>query len=180
MTDRMNIKLRPASVEDLPFMAEMLVEAAYPPLIDPKPTPRQALEDPMAGRYLRDWGRIGDVAVIAESPGEPVGAAWFRRLTAAEPGYGYVADDIPEIAIAVRGDRRGTGVGRSLLAALIDAAAERGERALSLNVSNANPVAAHLYATAGFVRVSGDDRRTQMVLSLQWESDPQGRQSPSV
>jgi hypothetical protein len=44
--------------------------------------------------------------VILEDVGSgtptPVGGAWLRTFTADDPGAGFVADDIPEVAIAIR------------------------------------------------------------------------------
>ena len=151
---------------DYPFLAEMLVEAGYPPSVMPRPTPAHALANRFAGLYLFNWGRPGDRGVIVEVEDRPIGAAWYRRFPAAEPGYGFVADDVPEIAIALVVDQRGRGVGQRLLAALIDAAVSSGERALSLSVSARNPAAVAIYTKAGFVRVGGDDDSPTMLLDL--------------
>ncbi len=67
-------------------------------------------------RYVADWGRAGDVALCAlDRRDEPVGAAWYRRFSAGAPGYGYVADDVPELAIAVYPEFRRQHVGSLLL-----------------------------------------------------------------
>jgi ribosomal protein S18 acetylase RimI-like enzyme len=147
-------------------MAAMLVEAAYPPWIDPKPTPDEALSDPHVARYLRSWGRAGDLGVIAEDASGPIGAAWCRLLPASEPGYGFVAEDVPEISIAVRAEHRGEGVGQRLLTALIEDASSQGIRALSLSVHALNPAAVHIYERAGFVRLGGTDTLRVMQLTL--------------
>ena len=154
---RDDLEIRSATAADVEFLAEMLVEAAHPPWFDPKPTPRQAVDDEVVGRYLADWGRRGDTALIAFAAGQPIGAAWYRRFSEAEPGHGFVAADIPEVAIAVVADWRGRGVGRALLTSLVTAARLADERALSLIVSAGNPVARHLYESLGFRRVSGSD-----------------------
>ncbi len=39
-------------------------------------------------RYTENWGRPGDVAVIAMEGGHPIGAAWVRLFSAARPGTG--------------------------------------------------------------------------------------------
>ncbi len=71
------------------------------------------------------WGRAGDVALSAlDRRDEPVGAIWMRRFDADAPGYGYVADDIPELAIGVYPEFRGQRVGTLLMGSLI-ARAER-------------------------------------------------------
>ena len=121
---------------------------------------------PIRRRYLRSWGRAGDLGVIAEDASGPIGAAWCRLLPASEPGYGFVAEDVPEISIAVLAEHRGEGVGRRLLTALIEDASSHGVRALSLSVHVLNPVALHIYERAGFVRVGGTDTMRVMLLTL--------------
>lgn len=159
--------VRAAIDSDLPFMALMLVEAAYPPWTDPKPTVADTLADPQAGLYLQAWGRPGDRGVIAVDDGaRPLGAAWYRHFAADAPGYGFVSEDVPELAIAVVLEARGRGVGRAVLGGLIATAREGGELALSLDVSALNPIAVRLYRSLGFVRVGGTDENPVMVLRL--------------
>lgn len=168
-------RIRHVGAGDLPFLAEMLVEAAYAPGTHPKPTPAQALAEPAVGRYLRDWGRTGDVGLIAEDDaGRSLGAAWYRRFPAEEPGYGFVAPDVPEVAIAVRDGARAKGIGSALLAALIEAARIGGERAVSLSVNPRNEVALRLYQSVGFVEVArpaGDPSTLLLFLLAPPEAD---------
>ncbi len=100
-------------------------------------------------RYVEGFGRAGDGGVIAEAGGEPAGAAWYRLLPAADAGYGYVADDIPEVTIGVAAAHRGRGVAAELLERLKAAAAAEGLRALSLSVEPDNH-ALRIYERAGF------------------------------
>ena len=67
--------------------------------------------------------------------------------------------------MAVLASRRGPGVGRRLLVALIETARQRGRRALSLSVEDGNP-AVRLYAEVGFRAVSRDGNSTTMLLEL--------------
>src|SRR3954451_34810 len=60
-------------------------------------------------RYVEGFGRPGDIGVLAEVAGQPAGAAWCRLLTGDGRGYGYIADDVPELAIGVAGADRGGG-----------------------------------------------------------------------
>lgn len=151
------ILVRP-SVEDEEFMREMLYEAVHWGAGEsgPKPPPEELLAEPGLSRYLAGWGREGDFAVVAEDPrsGRKVGAAWYRLFPVDAPGYGFVDATIPDIAIAVVPERRGTGVGRALLRALMAAARSNGFAAISLSVQKSNKVAARLYEKSGFVRVS--------------------------
>ncbi len=150
--------LRDAAAGDEPFLRRMLLLAAYRPGAEPPPVPDDVVE-----RYIEGWGRRGDVGVMAEDGGRAVGAAWFRVFTADRPGHGFVAADIPELAIAVEPAARGRGVGHGLLAALIERAAGRGLRGLSLSVSTDNAAALELYRRIGFAPVRVDGSSLTMV-----------------
>ena len=145
---------------DPAFLAEMLYEAVnwYDDGAEERPPFDALLAQPEIARYVVAWGRPGDVALCAlDRRDEPVGAAWYRRFTAAEPGYGYVADDVPEISIGLYPEARGQHVGSLLFGALVARAQRDGERALSLSVNPKNP-AKRLYVRYGFevVGESGD------------------------
>ena len=134
--------IRIATHADRAFLERMFLAAAR--------VPASAIrENEQLARYFDAWGRDGDFALIA---GDHLGAAWWRLFPANAPGYGYVADDIPELGIAVEAEHRGRGIGRALLEALQNAARERGHRALSLSVQPDNP-ARRLYERAGFTPV---------------------------
>lgn len=157
------LQLRPASSEDLPFLATMLGEAAVWRPDKPTPTAEQVMADPRYGLYLAGWKRHGDHGLVAEQRG-PVGAAWYRTYTEASHGHGFVAEDVPELAIAVIGPRRREGIGRRLLDGLIEASAAQGWPALSLSVAENNP-ARRLYESAGFVVVDQHGHTCTMVRS---------------
>jgi len=146
------LDLRPVAAADLPFLIEMTVLAAFAP----EAAPDRAEEMPYVVRWVEDWGRDGDVGVVAWWHGERIGAAWCRILDEV-----LVRDEagspLPEIAIAVRAEHRSRGIGTALLAALADRAGAAGRPTLSLAVHTLNP-ARHLYERAGFVtvRTEGD------------------------
>src|SRR5262249_49302871 len=106
-----------------------------------------------------------DEGVVAERDSRPVGAAWYRRFSAAAPGYGFLDEATPEISIAVTPDARGRGVGTALLQALCDRARGEGLHALSLSVERDNP-AIRLYLRAGFVEVEGTADACTMRIDL--------------
>src|SRR3990170_3089770 len=82
-----------------------------------------------------------DTAVLAIDldGGGRLGAAWYRLMTYEEPGYGFVDDQTPEVALAVVPDHRGRGLGGALLRELREAARSQGYSALSLSVEKGNP-----------------------------------------
>jgi GNAT superfamily N-acetyltransferase len=156
-----DVRCRPAGVEDVPFLATMLGEAAVWRPDKPTPTADEVMADPRYARYLTGWPRHGDHGLVAEQDG-PVGAAWYRTYTEANRGYGFVAADVPELSIAVIASRRHEGIGRRLLADLIDASVAQGWSAVSLSVREDNP-ARGLYESAGFVLVEAHGTSWTMV-----------------
>lgn len=143
------VQCRPAEFGDFTFLATMLGEAAVWRPDKHTPTADEVMADPRYAMYLEAWPRQGDYGLIAEHDG-PVGAAWYRTYTEASHGHGFVAEDVPELSIAVIAPCRRRGIGRRLLVELIEASVAQGYRALSLSVAVANPARA-LYESAGFV-----------------------------
>jgi GNAT superfamily N-acetyltransferase len=102
--------LRPES-RDVSFVNEMLVAACFPPG-RPLPTVDAALAHSHAVRWLRPLVGAADVAVLALRNGRRVGAAVGRCFPDADPSWGVVAADVPELAMAVVPEERGRGVGQ--------------------------------------------------------------------
>jgi GNAT superfamily N-acetyltransferase len=157
---------RLATVADEPFLWTMLYEAAYWNEAEPRPAWETFLADDHNRRYLDDWGRPGDAGVVAITEGGmSAGAAWYRLFAAERPGWGFVAEDVPELSIAVLPALRGKGIGTTLLRALIDEGKRAGFSALTLSASQANP-AVRMYERAGFVVVGREGNSVTMVRSL--------------
>ena len=159
------VRVRPARVDDEPFLWRMLATTANLPPVEPPPV-EHVMADPGIAPYVAGWGRSGDAGVIAEVEGSPVGAAWFRRYDADHPGYGFVDASIPEISIGVDAAWRGRGVGRALLEALLDTARAEGQGALSLSVDHRNAPALALYRSIGFREVGGSAANPTMLVRL--------------
>jgi ribosomal protein S18 acetylase RimI-like enzyme len=145
-----DIVVRRAGADDAGFLAQMLAHAmAWRPGSTPPPETTVR-----ASRYVVGWPRAGDGGLVAEAgvSGEgdrDVGAAWYRVMTADDPGYGFVDGDTPEITIGVVPSWRRRGVGRRLLVALLEVARADGHHALSLSVEHDNG-ARRLYESIGF------------------------------
>jgi ribosomal protein S18 acetylase RimI-like enzyme len=142
--------IRRGGRQDVRFLRDMLHHAYYWRERSPGDGP-----GPVA-RYVKGWGRPGDTALIAIEDGFPVGAGWYRLFREDSPGYGFVDDRTPELAIAVVPSRRGHGVGDALLNALCERAQAEGHRALSLSVERSNSALVSFYEKHGFRRVHED------------------------
>ena len=86
-----------------------------------------------------------------------MGAAWYRLFRRDLPGYGFVDEETPELAIAVVPSRRGRGIGEALIEALCERARDDGYHALSLSVERGNAALVAFYEEHGFARVGGAD-----------------------
>ncbi len=153
--------LRPATADDFTFLTEMLLEA-YNWDGTPSFTLDKLRAEDKAWRYVAGWPRASDFGVIAEIDGTPAGAAWARLLTAERPGYGYIADDVPELSLGVSPAFRRRGIARALMTELIRTSPYK---RLSLSVDPAN-TAAKLYRSLGFETVGTVETSETMVLEL--------------
>ena len=155
--------IRPAgsSGDDVRFLERMVCMAARwrTEELDDGP-----LSDPAVRRYVERWGRAGDTALIVEDEaGGRLGAAWYRLFSARAPGFGFVDEDVPELAVAVDPRSRGRGLGTALLEALVKRARSESFPGISLSVEDGNP-SARLYASMGFADVRHEGNATTMLL----------------
>jgi GNAT superfamily N-acetyltransferase len=159
--------IRAARAEDLAHIQWALYAALdWDPSRRRLPPFEAVLEHPEAARYHEGWGRAGDLGVIAELDGSVAGVAYCRLFTDDDHGQGYVDDETPEIAIAVRDGYRGEGIGAQLLTALAQLARDNGFAQLSLSVDAANP-AQRLYERVGYRAIAADDSGVLMVMRLE-------------
>jgi GNAT superfamily N-acetyltransferase len=159
------VKLREAGSEDVDAIKWALYAALDWDTARRLPPFELVMAHPEAARYHRDWGRPGDLGVIAEADGAVAGVAYCRLFTEDDHGHGYVDDATPEVAVAVDADRRGEGVGTLLLTALADLARRNGIDRLSLSVDTANP-ARRLYDRLGYRELAEDGGGVRMLIEL--------------
>ena len=154
-----DFRIRGVDEFDLEFLEQMFVVAA-------DWNPERALgeahwrSERMMEKYVGAWRDGSDFGFIVEADSEPLGAIWMRYFDAADPGYGFVDEQTPEITLGVREGFRGQGVGSALLLAAQEAAPAR----LSLSVEDGNR-AIQLYESVGFVPVGRVGNSTTMLWS---------------
>jgi GNAT superfamily N-acetyltransferase len=149
--------IRAAGAQDVRFLRDMLRHAYYWRIDESADLP--------VARYVLGWGRPGDAGLVALDDANPVGAAWYRLFSRAEPGFGFVDESTPELTIAVVPSRRGKGFGHELMTGLLERARRGGYHALSLSVAKDSPAVA-LYERYGFRPVAEPDDALTMVAEL--------------
>lgn len=125
--------LRSAEGEDRSFLEQLLVQA-YNWDGQQRVTLDQVRTDSLHRKYLEGWKQLGDVGVLAYGPdGEMAGGAWARAVPREQAGYGWVAPDVPELAMAVLPGFQGKRLGARLLDACLNALREEGFHQVSLS-----------------------------------------------
>jgi ribosomal protein S18 acetylase RimI-like enzyme len=125
-------------------------------------TYRDVDEDPDLRHYTVFRPGRGDLGFVAKRQGLAVGVVWALLLGAEDPGYGFVADDVPELSVCVWSGYRGQGIGGRLLRQALGEARRRGLARVGLSVEAGNP-SVHLYRAAGFRPLPGAAEGTMAV-----------------
>jgi GNAT superfamily N-acetyltransferase len=159
------VVVRPVVAEDTPFLQRMLYEAVNTRPGKTWPAFEVSMREPRNRRFWFEWGRDGDVGVVADHEGRAIGAAWIRRF---EGDDLEAVDDpsIPVMAIGIERDHRSVGVGGLLLDGLIESARRARVEVMALTVNTWNEPALRLYAGRGFEESARTDRAVRMHLRL--------------
>jgi GNAT superfamily N-acetyltransferase len=108
-----------------------------------------SVAEALAALVRRGWPREGEGIWVAEADGERAGA-----IVLSDEGRG-----VSRLRLFVlRPEFRGAGIGRSLLAALLERARAAGYERIELDTFSELRAAASLYRGAGFERVSAERR----------------------
>ncbi|MBQ3459948.1 MAG: GNAT family N-acetyltransferase [Solobacterium sp.] len=144
---------------------EILKDFLYDAIFIPegiKAPDRSVIELPELRVYYEDFGSgPADCCMAAEEEGNIIGAVWSRIM----PDYGHVDDETPSLAISVRKEYRGRGIGTSLLKEMLAVLKKRGYPKVSLSVQKANP-AVRLYRRCGFQTVAETAEEYIMIRDL--------------
>jgi ribosomal protein S18 acetylase RimI-like enzyme len=135
------VRIRSLEVSEEEFLKEMLIEAIYLPPSEKEKLSRDIIYHPDLNIYFENWGRPGDLAVVAETDfkRQLVGCAWGRLFKSDRKGYGFINEDIPELSLSVKPSFRNRGIGTQLIRIIIDEYRRMGFDSLSLSVSKINP-----------------------------------------
>lgn len=157
MTGSSTVTVRPASRDDLPVVAEIAAHYVLHTVstFQTEPLPLAGWEE--RWESLREAGRPFLVVTVPGAPGLPDDVAGFAYVGSwrERPAYAATGED----TIYLAPGREGRGLGRSLLTALLDAAAQAGVRELVAVVSDADsPASVVLHEKLGFRQVGRLER----------------------
>jgi len=140
---RMGILVRPISVEDIrsfwKALDDVARERSYLALLEAPPL--EEVERTVRANIDQHHG----IHLVAIESGEVIG--WCDIRPGKQPGFTHAG----RLGMGVRLNYRNRGIGRRLLAAALEDAANLGLARIELEVFSANIPAIHLYRTFGFV-----------------------------
>lgn len=126
---------------------------------------KAAIHLPELSRYIKDFGQVEDLCLVAVWHGKLIGAIWTRIFSESEKGFGYVDSITPELSMSVLQAYRHQGIGTRLLEAMIDKLAQHNFEQVSLSVDKIN-YALKLYQKIGFEVVESDEKSATMIKRL--------------
>ena len=129
------------------------------------PFPLELVNEPIFSKAYEKWGRKGDIAIVAVKieTNEIIGVAWVRLYKKSDPSFGFVDENTPDMAIAVKAEYRGKEIGTQLLKKLIQTLKDNGFNAISLSVEEKNP-ALRLYKRLGFAIIKHEKGESAIML----------------
>jgi L-amino acid N-acyltransferase YncA len=140
------MKIRPATREDIPAILDIYNDAVLTTTAtyDYQPRPLQHRIN-----WFEEHERIGFPVFVAEDEaGKIVGWSSLSRYHD-RPGFQFTSEN----SIYVAAHARGRGIGKLLLAPLVDAARHIGMRAIIAAIDATNEASVRLHARFGFVEV---------------------------
>jgi ribosomal protein S18 acetylase RimI-like enzyme len=154
---------------EISFLDEMLYEAIFIPEGLEK-LPKEIINQPDLLRYIKNFGRVGDICMVADLQGKLIGAIWTRIFTKNEKGYGYVDAETPELSMAIFEQYRHRGIGTLLLNEMIRKLRDQNYKQISLSVDKKN-YAFDFYKRNGFEIFSSTEKSATLIkyLKEQWQ-----------
>lgn len=136
--------VEPASPDDIAQIAAIYAHHVLHGTASFELTPPDEAE--MAARFARVTGSNWPWLVARDADGTVTGYAYASQFRD-RPAYAFACEN----SIYIRHDRRGEGIGKALLTALLDAAERCGFRQMIAVIGGAEPASAALHAACGFV-----------------------------
>ncbi len=158
------INVREIKKTEIYHLDYFLYEAIFIPLGEKKPDSK-IIRIPELDCYIKDFGKVSDLCLVAEFQGNLIGAVWIRIYTEHEKGFGYVDSKTPELSMSVVEKYRNQGIGARLLANMIEMLMQIGYEQVSLSVDLEN-YALKLHKKHGFEIVQSDNKSAIMIKHL--------------
>lgn len=154
----MNFIIREMLPVEYPLLSDFLYEAIFQ-RDENNLLLRSVINEPSLKIYIEGFGeKEHDYCICAEVNGKVIGAVWTRCIR----GYGSIHNDVPEFAISLFKDFRGSGIGTALMKSMLEHLNNKGYKEVSLAVQKDN-YALRMYQKVGF-RIVGENEEEYLML----------------
>lgn len=117
-------------------------------------------------KYIKDFGKDDDLALVWEIDGLIAGLAWVRMFEETDKSFGYVCPETPELTLSVLAGYNEQAIGHELLELISNELKLKGYDNLSVSISS-NDEIFDVYEKVGFVEKSKqEDNRVLLVKQL--------------
>ena len=117
-------------------------------------------------KYIKDFGKDDDYALVWEIDGLIAGLAWVRMFEEADKSFGYVCPDTPELTLSVLAGYNEQAIGQELLELISNELKLKGYKNLSVSIDRQNEIF-DIYEKVGFEeKTKQDDDRVLLVKNL--------------
>lgn len=158
--------IRPIKKNEIILLTDFIYESIFQ-TDTLHPAPRTTIQEPAIWLYIDAFGsKQDDCCFVAEINSKIIGAVWVRCIR----GFGYIADDVPEFAIAVYPEYRGMGVGTQLMKTMLENLRVADYERASLSVQKENK-ALQLYRRLGFEVYAEDEHEYILHYILQCDTE---------
>ena len=128
--DKVNLIIRNIKTEEYPLLKDYLYDAIFIPQ-GVKPPDKSIINNEDLQVYIKDFGnKKDDICFLAEMDHDIVGAVWIRIMN----DYGHIDDQTPSLAISVKKEYRGLGIGTKLMETMLVSVKHHGYQSVSLSV----------------------------------------------
>ena len=128
--NKMNLIIRNIKTEEYPLLKDYLYDAILIPQ-GVKPPDKSIINNEDLQVYIKDFGnKKDDICFLAEMDHDIVGAVWIRIMN----DYGHIDDQTPSLAISVKKEYRGLGIGTKLMETMLVSVKHHGYQSVSLSV----------------------------------------------
>ena len=128
--NKMNLIIRNIKTEEYPLLKDYLYDVIFIPQ-GVKPPDKSIINNEDLQVYIKDFGnKKDDICFLAEMDHDIVGAVWIRIMN----DYGHIDDQTPSLAISVKKEYRGLGIGTKLMETMLVSVKHHGYQSVSLSV----------------------------------------------
>lgn len=120
-------------------------------------------------KYIEDFGKEGDFALVCEDDGRVSGIIWIRTFKKTDESFAYIDDQTPELTLSVLAGYNEQAIGKELLELLFNELKIRGYKQVSVSIAEDNEIF-DVYELVGFTEYEYAkprlDKRIKMVKKL--------------